>query len=252
MTNYVNADKSAFFFEKGDRVYAAARAQIISEDEVRREFAFELDSKALNKNFLWISGRYVQGEQANRNGQFWTSDDLKAGENSVRFTPLNVLHEYTRPVGVFVETKIIHRDAAVEKPLLPEIQALSALWAHNFPEVADLARDAHSKGQLWYSMECVGESKQCLTCNNTYEWAAVEYCEHMTKDPRAPRRFINPTFLGGALIFPPARPGWADADIEEIARELVAVSYSLEGEHLSPRERESLLHLYSQVAASSK
>lgn len=252
MTQYANSEGSAFFFEQGGKVYAAARAQIISEDQVRREYAFALDAKELNKNFLWISGRYVQGEQANRNGQFWTTEDLKAGEYSVKYTPLNVLHEFTRPVGVIVETKMVYREGSGEGKLLPEIQALSAVWAHNFPEVAQAAREAHSRGQLWYSMECVAESRQCLTCNEQFAWASTELCEHLSSSRVAPRRFINPEFLGGALIFPPAKPGWKDADIEEVARQAVNVSTALDGEDLTPKEREALLHLNALVARSAR
>ena len=210
----------AFVFERNEKVYLNARAHIVADtEELPRELAAAVDGKRLNPQFVWISGRYVQGEKPNSNGQFWTSDDLKAGEYSIRYTPLNVLHEWQRPVGTFVETKLVHREAASgEGELLPEIQALSALWAHNFPQVAEAARSAHDKGKLWYSMECVGEGKQCLTCNKTFEWAAARYCEHMEESRTAPRRFINPVFQGGALIFPPVKPGWSDADIEEVAR----------------------------------
>jgi hypothetical protein len=42
----------------------------------------------------------------------------------------------------------------------------------------------------------------------------------MATAANAPRRFINPVFLGGALIFPPERPAWSDADITEVAKDL--------------------------------
>ena len=238
------------YTEHNGKGYITARAHIISDPtELDREYAFEIKGERLNPNFLWISGRYVQGEQPNNNGQFWTTDDLKGGEYSIRYTPLNVLHEWDRPVGVFVETKLVHREAATsEGELLPEIQALSALWAHNYPQVADMARAAHKDGHLYYSMECVGEAKQCLTCNKTFEWSAAKYCEHLEESVRSPRRLINPVFQGGALIFPPVAPGWSDADIEEVARATAA--YADRPTTFDDAGMRSLQHLMRLVASN--
>lgn len=236
------------YTEWNGKGYLTARAHIISDpSELDREYAFEMKGERLNPNFLWISGRYAQGEQPNRNGQFWTTEDLKGGEYSIRYTPLNVMHEWDRPVGVFVETKLVHREAASgESELLPEIQALSALWSHNYPHIADAARAAYGKGKLWYSMECVGEAKQCLTCSKTFEWSAGKFCEHLEASVQAPRRLINPVFQGGALIFPPTKPGWADADIEEVAR--ATHEYADRTDRKRSQKLASLQHLMNQVA----
>lgn len=237
------------YTERNGKAYATARAYIISDpSELDREYAFEVKGERLNPNFLWISGRYAQGEKANSNGQFWTTEDLKEGEYSIRYTPLNVMHEWDRPVGVIVETKLVHREAASGEELLPEIQALSALWAQNYPHIADAARAAHNKGKLWYSMECIGEAKQCLTCSRTFEWSAARLCEHLEASVQAPRRLINPVFMGGALIFPPTKPGWADADIEEVARATAAYS----DREQEDRNLAALEHLMKMVAASPK
>ena len=248
--------EDAFMFEKNNKVYLNARAHIISDpSELPRELAFSLSGKRLNPQFVWISGRYVQGEKMNNNGQFWSTDDLKAGEYSIQYTPLNVLHEWQYPIGTFVETKLVHREAAAEGELLPEIQALSLIWAGNFPDVAEAARDAHGNGKLWYSMECTGDAKQCLTCNNTYEWAAARFCAHLEESKTAPRRFVNPVFHGGALIFPPAKPGWTEADIEEVAKaareyaDREPVSARIFPEGVSDTERVALEHLYNLRSA---
>jgi len=234
------------YTEHNGKGYLSVRAHIISDPEqLEREYAFEMKGQRLNPNFLWISGRYAQGEKANRNGQLWTTQDLKAGEYSIKYTPLNVLHEWDKPVGVFIETKLVHREAASDgEVLLPEIQALSALWSHIYPEVADAARAAHADGKLWYSMECIGEAKQCLTCDKTFEWSASKFCEHLEASVQAPRRLVNPIFQGGALIFPPTRPGWADADIEEVAK---ATAKFADRSDASDLEYDSLRHLMLQL-----
>ncbi len=207
----------------GDRFYLTAQARIVEQpSDMPHEMASAFPSDRLNPSFVWIAGRYVQGEQANRNGHFWTTDDLKAGNSTIKHTPLNVLHKFDRPVGTFVETKIVERAATDSAESLPEIQALSVVWGANFPEVAAAVKTAHDAGQLWYSMECVAEQVQCLECERSFAWT-MDYsqaCDHLASDKRQPRRFINPTFLGGGLIFPPAEPGWSDADVTEVAHRL--------------------------------
>ena len=229
--------------EMGDRFYTTARAYIVTEpEEMPRELASDWSSQKMNDSFLWIAGRYVQGNKPNKNGQFWSYDDLQAGQASIRNTPLNVLHKFDQPVGTFVETKIVHREQAGEDELLPEIQALGVVWAANFPNVAEKAREAHEADQLWYSMECVSDNIQCMTCERIFPYraAAHEVCEHLARRESA-KRFINPTFLGGALIFPPTKPGWVDADITDVAKELVAAYAERESAKFDPTEWEHLM-----------
>jgi hypothetical protein len=213
----------SFITEGNGKFYATAQAYIVDGDNPPpRELASEWGGAKTNDSFLWIAGRYVQANAKNKNGHFWAVEDIESGESTIRHTPLNVLHRWDRPVGTFVETKIVHREAAAED-MLPEIQALAVLWGANFPNVAKAARDAHEAEQLWFSMECVAEKKQCLECNEVFPFRAEahETCKHLAV-AGAPRRFINPTFLGGALIFPPEKPAWSDADVTEVAHELTS------------------------------
>jgi hypothetical protein len=217
------SDETMLIEQINDKLYMSARAFIVNDKEqLPRAMASEWAEQPMNASFLWIAGRYVQANVANKNNDFWSYDDLVVGESSIKYTPLNVLHKWDRPVGTFVETKIVHRQAASdEAEVFPEIQALAVLWTANFPNVAQAAKDAHEAGRLWYSMECTAETTQCMACERTFAFraAASELCEHLT-DRTAARRWINPTFLGGALIFPPANPGWKDADITSVAAEL--------------------------------
>jgi hypothetical protein len=237
--------EDAILTEIGDKFYATARAYIVHEpEELPRELASDWSSQRLNDSFLWIAGRYVQGNKANKNGHYWTYDDLQVGEASIKFTPMNVLHQWDRPVGTFVETKIVHREQAGENDLLPEIQALGVLWAANFPDVAKAAHEAHDADALWYSMECVAENMQCMTCERIFPYraAAHEVCEHLAKRESA-RRFINPVFLGGALIFPPEKPAWGDADVTDVAKTLTEAITARDTATLGPAEWEHLMSL---------
>lgn len=203
----------------GDKLYATSQAYIVENvEQLPREMASAFKMEKSNNSFLWVAGRYVQADNPNRNGQMWAFEDIQKSEASIRHTPVNVAHEWDRPVGTVVQTKIVEREAA-SGTSAPEVQALSVIWGANFPDVVQEVRKAHDEGTLFYSMECVAEAKQCLTCEQTFEWAAAgaEVCRHLASDATSPRRFINPTFLGAALIFPPERPGWPDASITELA-----------------------------------
>lgn len=204
----------------GDKFYATSQAFIVDEpQELPREMASEFEMAKTNETFVWIAGRYVQSENVNRNGHFWKFEDIQRGEASIKHTPVNAQHEWDRPIGTVVQTKIVQRETADSTPTTPEVQALSVVWGANFPHIVQDVRKAHDEGTLFYSMECVAESKQCMNCERTFAWAAAgaDLCEHLATDSKAPRRFINPTFLGAALIFPPERPGWPDANITQLA-----------------------------------
>ena len=205
----------------GDRFYATSKAYIVDgPQDMPREMASDFKMDRANSTFLWIAGRYVQANNANRNGHYWTFDDLKSGEGSIVHTPVNALHEWDRPIGTVVQTKIVQREGASAGLEHPEIQALSVVWAMNFPEAAAEIRESHKQGTLFYSMECVAESKQCLACEQIFPYAAAaaDVCDHLAGDMKAPRRFINPTFLGAGLIFPPERPAWPDAEVTDVAK----------------------------------
>lgn len=236
----------AMFEQIGDKLYATARAYVVTEpSELPREIASEFEKDTLNPSFLWVAGRYVQANRPNKNGHYWTFDDLQKGEKSIRYTPVNVLHKWDRPVGAYVQTKIVHREDRLEGSdrLLPEIQALAVVWAANFPEVASRIRENHENNTLWYSMECVAESKQCLIDEEVFDFKTPSQlcCEHLATSKTSPRRFINPVFLGGGLIYPPDSPAWEDADITEVAHRLTVEYAERERSDFDPAEWEHLM-----------
>ncbi len=207
----------------GDKFYATSKAYIVTEPkDFPVEMADNFSMKSSNPSFIWIAGRYVQADHANKKGHFWTVQDLKESEASIVHTPLNVAHKWERPVGSVVQTKMVSREEGADGPASPEIQALSVIWALVFPQVASEVRESHKQGTLFYSMECIAAEKQCLQCEQTFDYRAsgADVCEHLGSDERAPRRFIDTTFLGAALIYPPARPAWKDADITDVASQL--------------------------------
>ena len=209
------------------KIYLTANAYIVERaSELPREFASEFKQMDLNPSFMWIAGRYVQANNVNKNGHFWSTEDLQAGQSTIKYVPMNVNHGEIA-VGTFIEAKLVERASASNPDEMnPEIQALGLLWAANYPAVAAMVRDAHEKKQLHFSMECVSEKKQCLQCEQEFAYAAQahEVCEHLAASATAPRRFINPIFVGGALVMPPESPAWQDADVTDVAARRLAAS----------------------------
>jgi len=242
-----------FTVEHNGRVFATAEARIVSApDEIPVEMAMSLPDEKLNDSYLWIAGRFVQAGRTNANGHFWQDEDLEHGNSSIKHTPMNLLHQFARPVGVFVDSQIVApAEETAAKGVTNEIQALGVVWAGNFPQIANEVREHHEAGNLWFSMECVAEEKACLDCGEVFPWATARQltCEHMRASAAAPRRLINPTFVGGALIYPPEKPAWKDADVTEMARELVIeyadADYSTTEDKYSIDEWTSLMDLIS-------
>lgn len=187
-----------------------------------------------NPHILWMQGRFVGAERPNRNGAFWSTADLELGKPTVAHGPLNWLHEERHIIGVIADSKFVPSvggptaesaaetvvDAIVEKAAVtgdPHITALSAVWRWVYPQEASVIQMASDTGVLAYSMECVAEAVQCVGdggCGTQVSYMAYaqgQACDHL-KERASVRRLVNPTFLGGAVIVPPTRPGWADAD----------------------------------------
>lgn len=188
-----------------------------------------------NPHFLHMQGRFVGAEKANRNGALWTVDDLSLGQPTVKNGPLNWLHEDRHIIGAITESTLVQpaeRQAAALGALTePFIAASAAIWRWLWPDEAAIVEQAASQQRLWYSMECISDSVVCEGLNGcgaevayqTYLKAdEAEVCEHV-RTRASVRRFKDPTFLGGAVIVPPVRPGWADAHAELMTQgELVA------------------------------
>jgi len=95
----------------------------------------------------------------------------------------------------------------------------AAVWRWIFPDESYVLEQASDQRKLWYSMECVSREVACMGENGC--GATVPYMDAISNGPNvcvhvrersSTRRFVDPTFLGGAVIVPPVRPGWADAD----------------------------------------
>lgn len=200
-------------------------------------------ASAANPYFQWIQGRFVEAEKANKNGAFWTTEDLQFGEMSVKHGPLNWLHEGRKVVGTIADNALITPAPAMQQASVatgtithsstttfpftfaaaqrPYIAAVSAVWKWLYPDEAKVIETSSDAKTLYYSMECVAKEMQCVQADATGCGKSFDYftamtdpastCEHIVARSSV-RRMVSPSFLGGAVIVPPTRPGWGEAN----------------------------------------
>lgn len=168
----------------------------------------------------WIVGKYVEADKPNRNMQMWRLDDLKEAKGYIKNSPLNVLHRPDQVVGNFVGAEMMYPTSDREQPY---VEAIAAFWSHYFPELFTSVERYHKEGSLFYSMECVGQTMTFIRPDGSqsqeYPYMGP-FSESYGEDGASKhniRQINKPLFLAGALIFPPTRPGWKDAKIEQVA-----------------------------------
>jgi hypothetical protein len=152
------------------------------------------------------------GEGINRNGAAWEKADLAFGLPSVPHGPLNWLHEDRKVIGCLTAAQLADEGATV--------QADSVVWGWLWPKEAAMVEDVALQQRLFYSMECIAPTIQCVGPNGCgAEMGSLDSlnktekaCEHV-RGRTSGRRFVNPIFQGAAVIVPPKSPGWANAHL---------------------------------------
>lgn len=260
-------------YDKGDSAYLIGRAHTVTQDDgIPQELAKNISADwAISKSspfVTWIAGDFVEADKPNSNTQYWTAGDLEVAEYTIQYAPLNMVHKFRTPVGFFAETrqvkmnrplKAVGTEGAAEATGSMKIQALSGMWSHIFPFESAQVEAANDEGLLFYSMECRGSHLKCAGengCGETFKYDDVSaQCKHLTERSSI-RHIVNPVFRGGALIVPPVRPGWKNANAsivnEAVLQEAAAYAEQNEqqyktlladGVDLSPSAWESLMTL---------
>lgn len=175
-----------------------------------------------NANYKWILARYVEADNANSNGQYWTYEDLQVSRPSIEHSPMNVDHHAHDIVGHWANAEMMIPTEA-SSVLNPYIETLGVFYQYYFPELMKEVADAYEMGQLFVSMECVSETVTCAGddgCGQEFAYAgpnSKSYCEHI-QERSSYRQLNKPDFKAGALIMPGNRPGWTQADVKEISK----------------------------------
>lgn len=242
----------SIIIESGNSVHFTCSARLIDDD---RDVASDWASQHIktNKFIKWIVGRYVEADNANRNNQYWTLSDLQAKHSTVDHTPMNMGHRHNEIVGTVVASEMIYPTDESAADQNPFVETVGAFWKWYFPEQLSAIEKAYSEGSLYQSMESVSDTVTCVGeggCGQTFDYAGPmsdTYCDCI-REHRASKQLDNPHFLGTGLIIPPDRPGWTNAEINEISKmttddekHRVLASIAAESPHLSPDEWEKVM-----------
>lgn len=176
-----------------------------------------------NPDFLYLHGRLVGADTPNRNKAMWTTADLEMAEPSVAGGPLNWLHDDQRIIGCLMDGHLVSGREAADEGVGNHIVSRAAAWGFLFPNEVATIQKAAAQGELYYSMECLSKSVMCTDspsapgCGREVSYAdydsrtAPSLCQHL-RERSSVRRYVEPWFLGAAVIVPPVQPGWANAN----------------------------------------
>lgn len=174
-----------------------------------------------NPAFKWIVANYVEADNPNSNGQYWSYEDLRMSRPTINHTPMNINHQDHNIVGTWVGSEMmLPKDEASD--INAHIEVVGPFWKYYFPETLQKVEAAYKTGTAFISMECVSETVTCVgdnSCGQSFAYAghnSPTYCDHI-RSGAAAHQMNNPHFLGGALIVG-IKPGWKNADIKEISR----------------------------------
>lgn len=210
-----------------------------------------------NDAHSYILGKFVEADQANSNGQYFQMAGLRMAQPTIAHSPMNIDHDPRKIVGAFVASDFVHPTQS-EGASNPYIEALGVFWKAHFQEEWAKVKEAHDNDGLFFSMECVPGKIGCIGdggCGQVFEYAgqtSPTYCEHIN-NRTADRDLIDPHFTGGAILLPPVRPGWSEANIHSLLAQHAASNdaareeISEESDDLSVSEWESM---YADFMAS--
>lgn len=183
-----------------------------------------------NGAYTYLHGRLVGADTPNGNGALWSTGDLELGEGTVAGGPLNWLHDESKIIGCLLDGNLVKasREEAATG-VGNHIASSAAVWRFLYPGETATIQRAAAGGELYYSMECISRQVACIDtpgrpgCGEAFDYSdydAGNVCTHL-RERSSIRRFVDPLFLGAAVIVPPVRPGWGHANVE-LAREAAA------------------------------
>lgn len=200
-------------------IFLSSNASLIEEG---RDVAWAEKYVVQNQFHKWVLGKFVEANRANLNRQYWQLDHLQMARPTISHAPMNMLHHAHQIVGAFVATDMIYPTNDQAGDQNPFIEALGVFWKYYFPDEMKEVQEAHDSGQLFYSMECIAKSITCAGdqgCEKEFAYAgpaSATYCDHLN-DGMGIKQLNNPHFVGGALIIPPHKPGWKNAQITDLS-----------------------------------
>ncbi len=240
---------NAVIVEGADSIHVVTSAFLAQED---REVAWAGARQFMDirPDIGWVMGNFVQSDVANLNGHIFPLSDLQDNYKGIVNTPLNMLHRSRHTVGAYVAAEMIYpTEGDIETPF---VEALASFWRSIYTDEWAATQAAHDDGALAFSMECIPASLTCATCQTEVQYAGLQsdtYCAHLNR-PGSPKQLNKPHFVGGAIVIPPARPGWSRADVKELASFIESRTEEADGlidafksiaPHLEPKNWEGMM-----------
>lgn len=211
------------FFEGNNRIYIGGNAYLLGEVRPGIEVAtsgWASEKMIANEANSYILGRFVEADRANSNKQYFRLGELLLAQPTIAYAPLNINHDGP-PVGAFVDSSMQYPADETENPV---IEALSVFWKAYYPQTYDKVRDAFAQNSLYYSMEAVPLTLSTIGGSDDAAEYAYMGRTHETYPKEINERSCEaivlnaPHFVGGALIIPPAAPGWNRADVKQLSQ----------------------------------
>lgn len=251
------------WFEAESSFHIGARAELLPEDREIASGHWASKHVLTNPAHSFILGRYAESGRANNNKQMFSLDGLQMGKPSLQHAPMNMNHSNRRVVGAFIASEIMYPvkndKAAADIALNPYMESLAVFWKHYFQDEYRAVAAAQAEGSLFYSMEAVPTAVRCTGdagCEEEFAYEGPQsqnYCDHLN-ERASDKLLVNPHFVGGALIVPPAKPGWSYANITDVAadeQERVFNQVADEFSHLDPAQWETLMHQIVSLSSAS-
>lgn len=143
----------------GKVILTAPSSTFNSPDELPRELAVRWRETAAESNhpyYTWLQARYVEAERANLNGAFWSTSDLQFGEPSVKYGPLNWLHNEKQVVGTLVDGALIQPGREFARKYTQDQREEMAKKGEALP---DGSYPIHDKVDLKDAIEAIGRAR---------------------------------------------------------------------------------------------
>lgn len=218
--------------ETADRFLLVCSATLLPDD---REVAWAQSMVKANPNVAWAIGRYVQADSPNLNHQTFALADLQESYTSIPYAPLNINHDFGRIRGFYAASELLYptNEAAGAEPTNPFVEALAGIWKRYFPQDYAAIKAAAESSSLSFSMEAMPTHLKCVGpagCGKEFAYEgrdSANYCSEM-RERVSDKQLVNPSFIGGALVLPPAKPAWSDADIYSLVANEVKEAASTE------------------------